>query len=151
MDSETFGGEMANPLRYQDPGLVDTRCIGTLKKFDGADANWTLWSFQAESFFGIMPKPLGMNVDIEDLLDFSVGVEGDAETDMARMSREIKEVAKTIYHVLVQSVDGKALSVARRCEKHNGFLLWRMLHQTYAPKVGSRTTSMLIGLLAPDM
>ena len=82
---------MANPLRYQDPGLVDTRCIGNLKRFDGADANWTLRSFQAESFFGLMPKPVGMNVNIEDLLDFSVGVDSDTEVDMARMSLEVKE------------------------------------------------------------
>ena len=123
-------------------GLIDTRALGQLRRFRGHDSDWTLWVFQAESYFGIAPRPVGLTTGIDELLETSV------TTPMTNLDEScfgplVAEVAATIFHVLVQSCEWKALTVARRAPRRNGFMLWRMLHEEYAPNVGGRTTAVL--------
>ena len=130
-------------------GLLDTRALGALKKFSGKAEDWTLWEFQAASYFAILPKPVGMVAEVDDILTAAITAPI-AHLDTAQFGPHALELSATVFHVLVQCTEGKALAIARRAPRRNGLMLWRMLHDDYAPNIGGRTTSILIGLLAPD-
>ena len=67
-----------------------------------------------------------------------------------QLSKEDAALAKTLYHVLVSSLDGKALATIRSVDRGNGFLAWRALCLEYEPRSGTRMAAMLCGLLTPS-
>ena len=57
--------------------------------------------------------------------------------------------AKALYHMLIHSCGGKALTIILTCEEGNGLLAWRKLKIEYKPEVAPRHNAMLVALLTP--
>ena len=74
--------------------------------------------------------------------EFEVGSDG-----RARRSQGCPDPRGSI---LVQSVEGRALSVLMNVEAGNGLLAWRTLVDTYEPRIGGRWTLMLMGIIGPQ-
>ena len=51
------------------------------------------------------------------------------------------ELDGTLFNILTQSLEGKALSVMMNAEVGNGLQAWKMLVDTYEPKAGGRFAS----------
>ena len=56
----------------------------------------------------------------------------------------------TLFNMLTQSAEGRALSVIMNSEASNGLQAWRMLIDAYGSRVGGRYTAMLMGIIGPQ-
>ena len=66
------------------------------------------------------------------------------------LGKNAKICAVTVYHFLVQHVDGRALGVVHLVEPPNGLEVWRQLCKEYEPDIGGRLASALRSILRPD-
>eukprot|EP00959_Pyramimonas_sp_CCMP1952_P417642 8750074-Pyramimonas_sp.AAC.1 len=85
--------------------------------------------------------------DPEDTLDAASGDLTDLKFSV--FSPEQQQRAKQLYFLLVNTVRGKALTLVRGAEKHNGIIAWKRIKAEYAPDVGGRHTARLMGILQP--
>ncbi|OLQ03440.1 Retrovirus-related Pol polyprotein from transposon TNT 1-94 [Symbiodinium microadriaticum] len=139
------GGEAAaeRVVNVGPGGLIDTKAYGKLRNFDGKEENWATWSFVARSYFTLLSP------DFDALLD-AVEAQPLGGMRLARLSVNGVLHSKTLYHILAQSVEGKALSILMNVEKQNGFEGWKALVDAYQPDLGGRHTSMLMGIISPS-
>ena len=123
--------------------VFDQRSMGRPDSFSGKDLDWPTWTFVARPYLeSLHPR-------CAELLDHCETAEGE-EVALGVMSADAKEIARKLYLILVPGLKGKALSIAKRVPRHNGFALWRALVREYEPTVAGRHASMLMGLLSPD-
>lgn len=73
-----------------------------------------------------------------------------SEIRLADMSEVARTHSWTLFNILTQSVEGRALSVIMNSEPANGLQAWRMLVDAYEPRVGGRYTAMLMGVIGPQ-
>ncbi len=59
------------------------------------------------------------------------------------------EVANSLYHFLVQTVDGRALQLIHLVQRGNGLEAWRVLCREYQPAASGRFAIMLRNILNP--
>lgn len=123
--------------------LIDTKAYGKLKTFSGKEEDWATWSFVARSYLALLSveyqEYLGRS-EVADLEQLALSQQGD----------QARSHSWTLFNVLVQSVEGRALSVLMNVEAGNGLLAWRTLVDTYEPRIGGRWTSMLMGIIGPQ-
>ena len=124
-------------------GLIDTKAYGKLKQFDGKEENWATWCFVARSYFTLLSQ------DFDHMLDLAENSPIGALA-MAKLSEQGRIHAGTLYHILAQGMEGKALSILMNVEKLNGFEGWKALVDAYQPDLGGRHTSMLMGIISPN-
>ena len=122
-------------------GLIDTKAYGKLRTFDGKEESWATWSFVARSYFGLLSPQFDTYISASEAQSVPVA--------MAELTERAQVHSRTLYHVLVQSVEGKALSILMNVEKQNGLEGWRALVEAYQPDLGGRHTSMLMGIISP--
>mgnify|MGYP002811089245 CR=1 FL=1 len=72
-----------------------------------------------------------------------------ATIDSTSCVGDATEVAKSLYHFLVQTVDGRALQLIHLVQRGNGLEAWRVLCREYQPAVGGRFANMLRNILNP--
>lgn len=123
--------------------LVDTRTYGKLKNFRGEHSDWVIWSFVARSHFTLIDQRYDVLLD-------AVATETEDNIVMSALGPEAQTLARTLYHVLVSSCEGRALLVIRASEKGNGFHAWKRLLDEYQPSAGGRFTAILMALLHPS-
>ncbi|CAE7848057.1 RE1 [Symbiodinium necroappetens] len=140
--SPTAEAAGARAVNVGPGGLIDTKAYGKLRSFDGKEDSWATWSFVARSYFTLLSP------DFDALLD-AVEAQPLGGMRLARLSSNGLVHAKTLYHILAQSVEGKALSILMNVEKQNGFEGWKALVEAYQPDLGGRHTSMLMGIISP--
>ena len=130
----------------QPPGtLSDVKSIGKCSDFSGNDNEWLNWKFKFEAWFVLALGDLDRDIDA--LLK---GAEDhDGPVIMTDLSDGQAKAARVLYAALVNLCRGKALTLARRCGRGEGFELWRRLCVEYQSSVGARTTAMLVGVLTP--
>ena len=124
--------------------LIDTRAYGKLKSFSGKEEDWATWSFVARSYLDLL------SMGYRDLLTHAEAAVQASEIKLDDMSATARTHAWTLFNVLTQSVEGRALSVLMNAEPSNGLQGWRMLVDSYEPRVGGRYTAMLMGILSPQ-
>eukprot|EP00439_Symbiodinium_sp_Y106_P052723 s3817_g7.t1 len=134
--------QAAQHVQMGSGGLIDTKAYGKLRSFDGKEESWSTWPFVARSYFGLLSPAF------ENYLTQAEGRQG--PMPLRDMTEQEAIHARTLYHVLVQSVEGKALSILMNVEKLNGLEGWRALVDAYQPDLGGRHTSMLMGIISPS-
>ncbi|CAK0896486.1 unnamed protein product, partial [Prorocentrum cordatum] len=140
----TAGGAGAGPQRGTriDGGQeqhIDPRVLNKWPIFNGRDEAWQEWSFIIESVCGMADPGDTLDAASRDLTDLKFSV----------FSPEQQQRAKQLYFLLVNTVRGKALTLVRGAEKHNGIIAWKRIKAKYAPDVGGRHTALLMGMLQP--
>eukprot|EP00971_Amphidinium_carterae_P340203 6478409-Amphidinium_carterae.1 len=65
------------------------------------------------------------------------------------MDDSVKQQAKQLYGLFVESCDGKAAAILRTCERGNGFHAWSRLKQEYEGNAAVRFQGMLTALMSP--
>ena len=124
--------------------MIDPKAYGRPRSFSGADEEWDGWAFVARSHLSLLTE------DAEHWLEVAEAAPGgSASVLLAALTAEARDFARVLYHVLVSTVQGKALAVIRGGERANGLQCWVLLCDEYEPKSGSRLTALLCGLLAP--
>lgn len=131
------------PNQQWGHGLIDTRAYGKLKNFSGKEEDWSTWSFVARSYFDLL------SMGYRDLLMHAEAVSSAAEIKMQDMTPVARTHAWTLFNVLTQSIENRALSIIMNAETSNGLQAWRLLVDAYEPKIGGRYTAMLMGILSP--
>ena len=69
--------------------------------------------------------------------------------DFAALVSNAAEVAKSLYHFLVQTVDGRALQLIHLVQRGKGLEAWRVLSRGHQPAVCGRFANMLRSILNP--
>ena len=77
--------------------LLDLRGLAKPRTFEGKDTDWDDWAFTFESYCAL----LGMEEDMQ------LAVEYNRTIQLSALSVQGKEHAMTLYHHLVQLVQGK--------------------------------------------
>ena len=120
--TDTFAYSVENLVNYtmaRDNGLIDTRAYRRLRDFDGIDENWATWSFVARSCMALL------STDSEVFIEAAEREDNVANLALGAVSPEAVRLARTMYHILVSTVTGKALMVVRDAERSNGLQAWR--------------------------
>ena len=126
------------------PALIDTRAYGRLRTFSGKEEDWATWSFVARSDLDLLSQ------QFRDLMLKAETVDSAASISLAGMNQTARTHSWTLFNVLTQSVEGRALSVMMNSEPGNGLQAWRMMVDAYEPRIGGRYTSMLMGIIGPS-
>ena len=115
-----------------------------MRNFDGREENWGTWAFVARSYLNLLSG------DYETYLSMAEQATSGTTMPLSTMTPEAKKHAQTLFHVLVQCAEGKALSILRNVEASNGFQAWKALVECYEPALGGRHTAMLMGIISPS-
>ena len=91
-----------------------------------------------------------LSPDSEALVEAAEREDNVANLALGAVSPEVVRLARTMYHILVSTVTGKALMVVRKAERSNGLAAWKLLCEEYEPRSSSRLTAVLCGLLSPS-
>ena len=126
------------------PSLIDTKAYGKLRTFSGKEDDWATWSFVARSYLALL------SAGYQDYLARAENAATAEDIALSAQGDQARAHSWTLFNVLVQSVEGRALSVLMNVEQGNGLLAWRLLQETYEPRIGGRWTSMLMGIIGPN-
>ncbi|CAK0814682.1 unnamed protein product, partial [Prorocentrum cordatum] len=121
--------------------IVDTKILSRIGIFSGADEEWRQWCFVFESTAGL--------VDLEQIMTHCEVTE-ETELGWATQSERVQLRMKVLYHLLIATTRGKALTILQMVPKNNGAIGWKKLKEEYEPKSGGRLTAMLMGVLKPE-
>ena len=138
------GGEAGGTSSTGQPALIDTRAYGRLRTFSGKEEDWATWSFVARSYLDLLSQ------QFRDLMLKAETVDTAASISLTSMNQNARSHSWTLFNVLTQSVEGRALSVMMNSEAGNGLQAWRMMVDAYEPRIGGRYTSMLMGIIGPS-
>ena len=130
---------MAAAAGVPNPQLIDQRGIAKVPTFSGRREHFEEWAFPFESYCGL----LGW----ERFLD-SAKVSPD-EIEIINLSDEAEAVGRSLYHLLVSSTKGTALSIVRLIERGNGFEAYRKLTLEFRPHLNEEHGVMLQMILTP--
>jgi hypothetical protein len=99
------------------------------------------WSFKFESLCALL--------DLEQIMTAAASEVQPIVMDGLR--EEVRRKVRGLFHVLVQTCEGKALRILRGCQKHNGAEAWRLLKGEYQPLLAQRRLALLSSLMSPDL
>lgn len=121
--------------------VIDTKILTKIDVFKGEDDKWGEWCFVFENTCALL--------DLDGLMEVACSTDQVNVLQMSNYNPKVRLQAKALYHLLIQVVRNKALTVIRLVEKYNGFLAWRHLKHEYEASVGARFTAMLCSILTP--
>ena len=139
-DGAAAGSAAATGTRPFANSLLDLRGIAKPTLFKGSEKEWPEWSFKFESWAAL----LGMErfMLIAEAQETPISMDGE--------KAEVVQMSRTLYHVLVQSCEGRALGVVKSSPRFNGLETWRLLKREFEPPLPGRHTALLQGLLTPS-
>ncbi|CAK0831086.1 unnamed protein product, partial [Prorocentrum cordatum] len=121
--------------------IVDTKILSRIGVFSGADEEWRQWCFVFESTAGL--------VDLEQIMTHCENTD-ETELGWATQSERAQLRMKVLYHLLIATTRGKALTILQMVPKNNGAIGWKRLKDEYEPKSGGRLAAMLMSVLKPE-
>ena len=127
---------------------MDLKTLGKVANFSGKKEDWALWSVKFECWLALIPDVGGSSVS--DLLDRATSMNDEKDLDIISYGAEAKQIAHSIYYLLVQLVGGRALAIARKTTKGNGLLARKRLKKEYEDAGGHRSVAILMGLMNPQ-
>ena len=95
--------------------------MASFATFDGKEESWGTWSFVARSYLNLL------SMDYDKYLAAAEQATSTSVMPLATMTEESRKHAHTLFHILVQCSEGKALSILRNVEASNGFAAWKAL------------------------
>ena len=125
-------GEATAPASSAGPALIDTRAYGRLRTFSGKEEDWATWSFVARSYLDLLSQ------QFRDLMLKAETVDTAASITLTGMNQNARTHSWTLFNVLTQSVEGRALSVMMNSGAGGGLQAWRMMVDAYEPRIGGR-------------
>ncbi len=88
------------------------------------------------------------NSSVADVMERAGNAIDEAPLDMSSFGAEAKQIAMSIYFLLVQLVSCRALAIVRKAMKGNGSLAWYRLKKEYEDAGGHRSLALLMGLMS---
>ena len=119
--------------------MIDQRGIAKVPTFSGRRDHFEEWAFPFESYCGL----LGWEKYL-DTAKASV-----TEIEMWALNDEAERVGRSLYHLLVSTTKGTALSIVRLTERGNGFEAYRKLVVEFRPHLNEEHGVMLQMILTP--
>ncbi len=98
--------------------FLDLRTLGKVVSFNGKPEEWPIRSFKFECWLGLVPDIGSSNV--ADVMERAGNAVDEQALDMSTFGGEAKQVATSIYYLLVQLVGGRAMAIVRKVVKGNG-------------------------------
>ena len=120
--------------------LIEKGIVAKPPRYSGEEKDWQIWCFRFNSFAAVCGW--------QDYLDKAKNCTDEIVYD--DLGKDAKICAVTVYHFLVQHVDGRALGVVHLVDPPNGLEAWRQLCKEYEPDIGGRLASALRNILRPD-
>lgn len=101
---------------------VDTKNVGKLENFSGAQVKWSEGSFKARARFGLLDVGQGAaDVKMDEAEKMTEAVDSSALSEDTQVARRV------VYSVFAQDCGGKASSIIRHVPLRNGLECWRRL------------------------
>lgn len=119
--------------------ILDVKGIGKLPTFDGTQSGFNDWRFRFEVSMSLLQLKDGM----------AAAAVSRTSLEFSDLSAQQQYKTRVLYAILVQQIQGKALSIARLVDNENGYEVWRRLVLEYDPESKIRTSRMLVGILRP--
>ena len=91
--------------------ILDLRTLGKVANFSGKPEDWPIWSFKFECWLGLVPD-VGSS-SVQDVMERTGNATDESPLDMSTFGAEAKQIATSIYYLLVQLVGGRALAIAQ--------------------------------------
>ena len=105
--------------------LLDLRSLSKPQRFNGQEQKWRDWRFSFEAYCGLLAD------------DFQVTMEQSAAhptpVSMTALPTRKQEFSKTLFFLLVQLLEGRALAILKMIKDQNGMEAWRQLVKFYEP------------------
>eukprot|EP00971_Amphidinium_carterae_P347984 6490256-Amphidinium_carterae.1 len=124
----------------QIASVVDPKLLTSLPKFSGKEDEFLEWEIKVLSMCGL----LGLDVQMKEAT--KVGID---EITMANMDQDAQDQSKALFAMLLQAVQGRALTILMSGEDQNGFQGWRALTAAYKPAIASRHNALLVAVMTP--
>ena len=121
------------------PPILDTRGLTKVPHFSGKDQDWGEFCFRFESYTALL--------GLETMMEIASSHRGPILMDGE--GEDAKTASRTLFHLLVQTTEGKALKLLRACPRNNGAEAWRLLKSEYEPAIAGRFAAVLQSLLSP--
>jgi hypothetical protein len=112
--------------------------IGKPPLFSGAEKDWSDYSWRMLSWCSLIKLDAYMEEAAKRPIPVTIAAE----------PAKTQKKAALLYHYLINSLQGKALSMLRSVDRSNGFEAWRKLCLHYQPQVVGRHMSVLTGLMS---
>jgi hypothetical protein len=109
--------------------------------FSGAPTDWAEFKFRLLGIANLIELDAPMK---------AVMLVQPHELELQALTPEMQIRSRVLYTLLLQSVQGRALSLLRLVGPGCGFSAWRALMEEYEPSSHQRRLSMLIGILVPE-
>jgi hypothetical protein len=122
-----------------EPQLIDQRGTAKVPTFSGRRTEFEGWILLFESYCGL----LGW----ERFLDSAKA--SSEEIEVLSLSDEAERVGRSLYHLLVSTTKGTALSIVRLTERGNGFEAFQRLMVEFRPRLSEEHGTMLQMILTP--
>ena len=97
---------------------VDTRNLGMLSQFDGADRDWRDWSVVFRSYAALVHSALKEEMQRVERLST-------AETNAGLIENEQVQASTDLYHLLLHSTSGPALDRVVNAGSAEGLRAWQ--------------------------
>lgn len=120
--------------------LLDLKSIGRPPRFTGKESDWADFRYRFKVSMSLLL--------LRDTLD--VAANSLEPIDFVSLNDEAKHKTTVLHAILVQQVDGKALSIIKLIREPNGLEMWRLLCKEYEPDSRIRESRMLVGVLSPS-
>ena len=136
------GASEAIPAQYgvlRRPPILDTRGLTKVPQFSGKDQDWGEFCFRFESYTALL--------GLESMMEIASSHRGPIVMDGE--GEDAKTASRTLFHLPVQTTEGKALKLLRACPRNNGAEAWRLLKSEYEPAIAGRFAAVLQSLLSP--
>jgi hypothetical protein len=119
--------------------LIDQRGIAKVPTFSGRREHFEEWAFPFESYCGLLGWERYMDS----------ARQAATEIEILTLSDEAERVGRSLYHLLVSTTKGTALSIVRLTERGNGFEAYRRLVVEFRPHLNEENGVMLQMILIP--
>ena len=126
----------------EDPAqrIVDTRAVGKPPVFEGADKDWSDWSFIFRSYTALLSR------ELENLM---TQAEQATATIPVAIDDDDRQLSRDLFHLLVMLTRGKALTEIRKAPAGNGLEAWRLIVVRYERHERGRALGLLHRVLNP--
>eukprot|EP00971_Amphidinium_carterae_P345847 6487010-Amphidinium_carterae.1 len=126
----------------QIASVVDPKLLGAFPRFSGRDEDYLEWEVKVLSMCSLLGG-------LDTLMRDAARETTPNTLEMVNLDHDAQDKTKALYAMLVQAVQGRALTLLMSTEDQNGFLAWRALVREYKPSIASRHNALLVAAMTP--
>ena len=122
--------------------IADLKVVARPRTFDGQQHHFREWKFAFENYMLLLDSEFLQEMVASEAATLEVAVPADKP--------ETQKRSITLFAVLASMTAGRASRLVQTVRTRNGFEVWRLLNNEFAPKVNTRKLGMLSAIMSPQ-